>query len=89
MVVVQGDTFNRSRLHTTIVVALTTKMERGSAPGNVVLPKERTGLPRPSVANVTHLIHLDKSALLRRVGVLPTDLMAQVEQGLRLVLDLK
>lgn len=88
VVIVQRDTFNRSRLSTTLVVPLTTKVERGAAPGNVLLPKEQTGLPRASVANVTLLLHLDKSALLRRVGVLPAGLLAEVDNGLRLVLDL-
>lgn len=88
VVIVQRDTFNRSRLSTTLAVPLTTKVERSAAPGNVLLPKEHTGLPRTSVANVTLLLHLDKSALLHRVGDLPAELLEQIEHGLRLVLDL-
>jgi mRNA interferase MazF len=35
--VVQDDVFNRSRVHTVIVCALTTNLRRGNEPGNVTL----------------------------------------------------
>ncbi len=38
-VVVQNDLFNRSRLSTVIVCAVTSNLRRAEAPGNVLLPK--------------------------------------------------
>jgi mRNA interferase MazF len=58
------------------------------APGNVLLPSGVTGLPKDSTAVVTQVITLDKDYLTERVGKVPTRLMAQVDAGLKLVLDL-
>jgi mRNA interferase MazF len=46
--VVQGDSFNASRIATTVVVPLTSNLRLSAAPGNVVLSAERTGLPKDS-----------------------------------------
>ncbi|HUF28726.1 MAG TPA: type II toxin-antitoxin system PemK/MazF family toxin [Gemmatimonadaceae bacterium] len=47
-----------------------------------------TGLPKDSVANVTQIVTLDTSYLSERTGRLSPKLMARVDAGLRLVLDL-
>jgi mRNA interferase MazF len=88
VLVAQADSFNRSRLRTVIGIALTSSMRRLDAPGNVLLPATRTGLDRDSVANVTQLVTLDRADLVERVGRIPPRLMAKVDAGLRLVLDL-
>jgi mRNA interferase MazF len=59
-----------------------------NAPGNVLLPAPSTGLPRDSVANVTQIVTLDLDFLSERAGQIPVSLMAQVDAGLTLVLDL-
>jgi mRNA interferase MazF len=88
LVVVQADSFNRSRIQTVLAVALTTHLGRAEAPGNVFLPRQATGLSRDSVANVSQVLTADRRFLTERVGVLPARLLAEVERGLRLVLDL-
>lgn len=87
VLVVQADSFNRSRLATTIVVALTANVRLVDAPGNVLLPARITELPKDSVANVSQLITLDQDVLTERIGRLTPSLLRQVEEGLRLVLD--
>lgn len=52
VVVVQGDPINRSRLATAVCVPLTSNLKWSAAPGNVLLRRRSTGLPRDSVANV-------------------------------------
>jgi len=47
---VQGDSFNASRIATTVVVPLTSKLRLAAACGDVVLASARTGLPKDSVA---------------------------------------
>ncbi len=88
VLIVQDDAFNRSRIQTVIVIAITTNVELAKAPGNVLLPTKVTCLPRESVANVSQLITIDKSFLSERVGSLPLDLQEQVDAGLRLILYL-
>lgn len=88
ILIVQDDAFNRSRIQTVIVVVITSNVELAKAPGNVLLPRKATGLPRESVANVSQVITVDKSFLTERVSSLPDDLLEQVDAGLRLVLCL-
>jgi len=40
------------------------------------------------VANVSQLVTLDKASLETRLGMLPRQLVQQVDNGLRLALDL-
>ena len=68
VVVVQGDSFNASRIATVIVVPLTSNLRWAAAPGNVLLPVDRTGLPKDSVANVSQIVTLDRALLSERVG---------------------
>lgn len=88
VLIVQDDAFNRSRIQTVIVIAITTNVELAKAPGNVLLPTKVTSLPRFAVANVSQLITIDKSFLSERVGSLPLDVLEQVDAGLRLILYL-
>lgn len=88
MLVVQADTFNRSRIQTTLAVVLTSNLRLLDAPGNVLLPARMTSLPKDSVANVSQLVTLDRDYLRERVGKVPPRLMAAIDAGLKLVLSL-
>jgi mRNA interferase MazF len=85
--VVQSDAFNKSRIQTVIVAVITSNVFLARAPGNVVLPRRQSGLPKDSVVNVSQLITLDKSYLTERVGRLRSSQMQVLEDGLRLVLS--
>lgn len=88
LLIVQADSFNRSRIETIIGVVLTSNLRLIEAPGNVLLPKRASGLRRDSVANVSQVITVDRVILGERIGTLPSDLLAAVDAGLRLVLAL-
>ncbi len=88
ILIVQADAFNRSRLRTILGVILTSNARLVAMPGNVLLPAQRTGLPKDSVANVTQIVTLDEDCLSRRVGQISPGLMARVDAGLRRVLAL-
>ena len=88
VLLVQADAFNRSRLQTTIAVVLTSNLRLVDAPGNVLVRKTVSGLPKDSVANVSQVVTLDRDFLTDRVGRLPARLVAAIDAGLRLVLDL-
>ena len=87
VLVVQSDTFNRSRLATVTVLALTGNIRLVDAPGNVIIPARASGLPRDSVANVTQLLTINRELLTQRVGTLPAALVKQVNAGLRFALE--
>jgi mRNA interferase MazF len=88
VVVVSSDRFNRSRLRTVIVAAVTSNRRLAVAPGNVALAPEDSGLDRPSVVNVSQLLTLDREVLEKRVGTLDAAALGAVESGLRLALRL-
>jgi len=88
VLVMQSNAFNRSRIATVIVVVITSNLRLAQAPGNVLLPRQNTGLPQESVANVSQVITVDKRFLTERIGKLPQDLLERVESGLHLVLAL-
>lgn len=88
LLVVQADAFNRSRIQTVVAVLLTSNLRLVEAPGNVLVPKRASGLPRDSVANVSQVVTVDRDVLVDRVGRLAGPVMGAVENGLRLVLDL-
>lgn len=87
LLIVQADAFNRSRIATTIGVALTSNLALVDAPGNVFLPKRAAGLPKDSVANVSQVVTVDRDVLTERLGALSAELMGAVDAGLRLVLS--
>lgn len=86
VVVVQGDSFNRSALRTVVAVPLTSNLQWAAAPGNVRLAKRATGLPRDSVANVSQIVTLDRSTLTERVGTLPSAKLELILSGIDTVL---
>jgi mRNA interferase MazF len=88
MLVVSADRFNFSRIATVVGVVLTSNLGLVVAPGNVLVPRSASGLPRDSVANVSQIVTVDRRLLGRRVGVLGHTLLGAVDAGLALVLDL-
>ena len=69
IVVVQNDVANISRLHTTIVCALTTNLDRARAPGNVFLESGEGDLPKQSVVNVSQVFTIDLLSFRHTSGI--------------------
>lgn len=88
VLVVQSDEFNKSRIGTILVALVTSNVGRAAAPGNVVLSRRVSGLPRPSVVNVSQLFAVPRVVLRERLRVLDAERMKEVDRGLRLVLAL-
>ena len=88
LVIIQADSFNRSRINTVIAVVLTSNLNLADAPGNVLLHAQSTGLPKDSVANVSQLITVDRQLLTEQIGRLSARQMQRLEDGLRLVMSL-
>jgi mRNA interferase MazF len=88
VLVIQSDSYNASRLNTTLAVVITANTSLAAMPGNVFVPAAASGLPRDSVVNVTALVTLDKTDLDPAVGQLPTSVMHEVDRGLRRIFGL-
>lgn len=88
VLVIQADSFNRSRIPTVVVAVVTSNLRLAQAPGNVLLPAKQSGLARDSVVNVSQILTLDRELLTGRAGRLPRRLQDAVESGLRQVLAL-
>ena len=86
VVVVQGEPLNRSRIATVVCVAVTSNLKWAIAPGNVLLPAGESGLPKDSVANVSQIVTLNRSAFSDHVARLPETLMQLVLGGIDVVL---
>ena len=82
-VVVQENVFNRSRIQTVIVCALTTNLNRAEEPGNVLLEAGEGNLPKRSVVVVSQVSSLDKTKLGAFVGQLSAARVDQILDGLR------
>lgn len=72
-----------------MVAPITTNLIPAKALGNVSLTRKLSGLSRESVVLVCHVLTIDKDLLIECVARLPRRLMAQVDEGLRLALDLR
>jgi len=86
VLVVQGDALNRSALATVVCVPLTSQLKWAGAAGNVLLSPRETRLGKPSVANVSQIVALDRQVLRRRVGRIPRTRLAAVLSGIDVVL---
>jgi len=88
VLIVQSDEFNRSSIRTVICAAVTTNLNLAGAPGNVHLSTRASGLPKPSVVNISQLISIDRTRLTERIKAIDMPSMLQVDEGLRLVMTL-
>lgn len=86
VLIVQGDALNRSALATVVCVPLISQLKWADAPGNVVLTPRDTKLSKPSVANASQIVALDRDCLRRRVGRIPQARLAAILLGIDVVL---
>lgn len=88
VLIVQADSFNRSRISTAVAAVISSNLRLADAPGNVFLSRRLSGLPKDSVVNISQLVTLDRKYLSERAGNLSPKQMATVDDGLRLVLSI-
>ena len=90
VVVVSHDGFNQTAgWMSIIVVPLSTSASQAKRGPTVVgLPAGVAGLSKASVAICHQVTTLDRVKLTARIGLLPTELLLEVDGGLRAALDL-
>ena len=82
-VVIQDDVFNRSRIDTVIVCALTSNLNRSNEPGNVLLDSGEGNLPKQSVLIVSQVSSVNKTQLGEYIGTLSDRRVEQILDGMR------
>ncbi|KQV94574.1 type II toxin-antitoxin system PemK/MazF family toxin [Rhizobacter sp. Root1221] len=82
-VVVQDDVFNRSRITTVIVCALTSDLRRATEPGNVLLDVGEGRLEKQSVIVVSQISSIDRAQLGAHIGALSIRRVEQALAGMR------
>ena len=70
VVIVQRDSINRSKFRSIVVVPLTKQTKHSVLPGNILLKKGEANLPKASLARGTHVMVVDKSRLVEKIGSL-------------------
>jgi len=82
-VVVQDDVFNRSRISTVVVCALTSNLNRATEPGNVLLDPCEGNLQKQSVVVVSQVSSVYKTRLGEHIGTLSAERVQQILAGMR------
>ena len=80
---VQDDVFNRSRINTVIVCALSSNLKRATEPGNVLLEPGEGNLSRHSVVIVSQVSTVNKNRLGEAIGALSDARVEQILAGMR------
>jgi mRNA interferase MazF len=86
-VVVTGNAANMEST-TIVIVPLTSNTDR-IYPFQVLVPLERSGLNENSKAQVEQIRSISVSRMIRRIGQIPNDLMQDLNDKIRMHLDLE
>lgn len=86
-VVIQNNLFNRSRINTVVVCALTSNLKRAEVPGNVILEQGEANLPKRSVVNISQIFTVDRMQLDEYIGAVSRARMRQILKGVRLITE--
>jgi len=85
--IIQNNLFNHSRINTVVVCLLTSNLERANSPGNVLLSKGEANLQKRSVVNISQIVTVDKSDLVKKIGTLSHQRIIEILDGIHLLID--
>lgn len=85
--IIQNDIFNRYS-PTTIVAPITSKIFKKEYPTNVLLKKEDSKLSRDSTILLNQIKTIDKSRIIRKIGLLDNFTMNNVDRAIKVSLSL-
>ncbi len=86
-VIIQNNIFNKSKINTVAVCALTSNLKWAKSPGNVLLKKGEGDLPKDSVVNITQIETIDKSFLVEKIGALSPSKTKQIIEGIKFLIE--
>ncbi len=85
-VVIQNDAFNRSKISTVVLCALTSNLKLAFAPGNVLIKKGEGNLPKASVINISQVITVKKGDLREKIGQFSKKKVEEIVYGFELLI---
>jgi mRNA interferase MazF len=90
VIVISHDGFNQTPgWRSIIVIPISTSASQARrGPTTVEIPAGMGGLAKSSLAVCQQVTTLDRAKLTKRIGALPRDVLATVEQGLKAAMDL-
>ena len=90
VIVLSHDAFNEVAAWKSIIVVPVSTSESQGKRGPTAVPIRAgvAGLPKSSIAVCHQVTTLDRAKLVKRLGVLPATVLAEVETGLKAALDL-
>ncbi len=86
-VVIQNNVFNKSKINTVVVCALTSNLKWAKSPGNILLKKGEGNLLRDSVVNITQIETIDKSFLIEKIGSISPSSIKQIIEGIKFLIE--
>jgi mRNA interferase MazF len=91
VIVVSHDSFNQAATWRSVIVVPVSTSQRQGRQGltAIALPAGSAALARDSLAICHQVTTVDKSKLSRFIGALPTSALREVEEGLRVAMDLE
>ncbi|MCL6636039.1 MAG: type II toxin-antitoxin system PemK/MazF family toxin [Peptococcaceae bacterium] len=87
VLIIQNDIGNQYS-PTTIVAAITSQIDKPKLPTHVAMPASPGGLEKNSVILLEQIRTIDKSRLMERVTALDSEMMAEVNQAVKISLGL-
>jgi len=84
VLIISSDAFNASRIGTVLGVVMSSRLELGEAPGNVVVSAAESGLGRDAVIVVSQVVTLDRAWVEEASGLLKAGVIGKVGRGLGL-----
>ena len=88
VLIIQGDSFNRSSINTVICAVISSNTDLAYLPGNLLLEKSVSGLDKTSAVNFSQIATIDKTDLTKQVAMLPKPVIEKVNNCLKLVLEI-
>ena len=89
VLIIQGDSYNRSSINTVICAVITSNIDLASLPGNLLLEKSVSGLDKTSAVNFSQITTIDKMDLMEQVAMLPKPVLEKVNNCLKMILEIK
>ncbi|KUG05107.1 programmed cell death toxin ydce [hydrocarbon metagenome] len=87
VLVIQNDIGNQYS-PTTIVLAITSQINKAKLPTHIELKADQYGLERDSVILAEQIRTIDKTRLKQRIAILDEEMMANIDQALEVSLGL-
>jgi len=89
VLIIQTDAVNKSKINTTIIIPFTTNLLLENAPGNVFVDKNESKLSKDSVLVVSQISAIDKTRLIKYENKIAQNILTDIEDGIKLILEIK